>query len=109
MVVRSSRFVWLGCATLLMIPAAVGWLMYIGNGVAYGALVGLRGRERALTELGSRAEHALILGAICQGVAVAMGSWILLPPRYSATARVMVAATLAALADVFTFAALRGI
>jgi hypothetical protein len=83
--------------------------MYVGNGIAYGSLVGLRGRERDLVELGNRAGRGLALAAICEAAAIGICSWALMPLHIPNWARVGVAMFLAAIADLFTFALIRGL
>jgi len=71
-------------------------------------LVGLAGRERALAELGSRAERALVFAVVSEAAAVAIGSWLLMP-RCSTPGRMCVAGVFAAVATLLTFAAVRGL
>ena len=109
MIARPVRFICLSCSALLMLASAIGWVSYLGNGIAYGSLVGLAGREHALAELSSRAERALAFAATCEAVAIGIGSWVLTPCRNPMWARICVAAVFAAIADIFTFAIVRGI
>jgi hypothetical protein len=109
MVARSVRFLCLSCSALLMLASVIGWFSYMGNGIAYRALVGLAGREHDLAELSGRAERALAFGATCEAVAIGIGSWALIPIRNPRWARICFAVVLAATADIFTFAVVRGI
>lgn len=47
--------------------------MYMANGIAYGSLVGLKGRELDMQAMSSRATMAIIVAIVCQ-----MLAWIML-------------------------------
>lgn len=51
---------------MALIASAIFWLMYMGNGIAYGSLVGLKGRESDLQALASRGMVGLAAAAIFQ-------------------------------------------
>lgn len=53
--------------------SAAFWLMYMANGIAYGSLVGLKGRELDMQAMSSRATMAIIVAIVCQ-----MLAWIML-------------------------------
>jgi hypothetical protein len=90
-----------------MAVAAIGWLSFMAQGIAYGSLVGVPGSD--LAKLGRGAERALALAATCEGIAIGIGSWILLPIRSPKLARISIAIVRAAVADWFTLAAIKGI
>jgi hypothetical protein len=90
-----------------MAVAAIGWLSFVAQGIAYGSLVGVRGSD--LAKLGRGAERALTLAATCEAVAIGIGSWILIPIRNPKWARIPIAIVLAAVADLFTLAAIKAI
>ena len=104
---RSIRFLWLCFSALLIAVAAIGWLSLMAQGTAYGSLVGVPGSD--LAKLGRGAERALALAATCEAVAIGIGSWILIPIRSPKWARISIAVVLAAVADLFTLAAIKGI
>jgi len=110
MTVRSIRIVWLCRAALLLVSAAIGWLMYMAQWRRLWCVGWLAGRERAVVaELGSRTERALVFAVVAEAAAVAIGCWILMPPRFSLTARMCVAGLFAAASPLFIFAAVRGL
>lgn len=51
---------------LLAFSSDLLWLMYVANGIAYGSIVGLPGRERDLKTFGFRAEVFLITAILGQ-------------------------------------------
>ena len=103
---RSARFLSLCCCLLLIAVAAAGWLTFVGHGIAYGDLVGAPGSDRALADVGRRAQRGLVLGASCEAVAIALGSWVLVPLRNPIWARIVIAFVLALFADLLTFFAI---
>lgn len=56
-----------------LIASAIFWLMYMGNGIAYGSLVGLKGRESDLQALASRGMIGLAAAVIFQ-----IAAWVAL-------------------------------
>lgn len=109
MAARSLRFLTLCCPGILSLVAAVGWLGFMGNGLAYGDLVGIPGPEQALAELGGCAERALALVATCEAIAIGIGSSVLMPLRNPRWARIWIAIVLTAIADLFTLVAIKGV
>jgi hypothetical protein len=105
---RSVRILWLCFSALLIAVAAIGWLSFMAQGIAYGSLVGVPGRGRDLAELGRGAERALGLAATCEAVAIGIGSWIVIPIRNPKWARLSIAIVLAAIVDLFTLAVIKG-
>jgi hypothetical protein len=76
------------CFSSILIPmvaAASGWLISVANGIAYGSLVGLNGRERDVMVFGGRAERELAIAATCEAAAIGIGSLLHNPkwPRAS--------------------------
>jgi len=51
---------------LLTLSSAPLWLMFIANGIAYGSIYGLSGREKDLQTFAFRAETALISAVLVQ-------------------------------------------
>ncbi len=60
-------------STVAVAASAAFWLMYMANGIAYGSLVGLKGREYDMQIMASRGITALIVAVVCQILA-----WIML-------------------------------
>ena len=84
------------------------WAGYMGNGIAYGSLVGLRGREQDLAFLGSRAIRYLEIALCSEGLAVMAVAWVCAGASRPVWLRLCIALGLAAGANAFTYAALRG-
>jgi hypothetical protein len=64
--------------------------MYVGNGIAYGSIVGLKGREADLQNIRTRGTMALVLALVLQGLALlATFSWLPTsePPGWSEVLR----------------------
>jgi hypothetical protein len=57
---------------LLVLSAGVFWFMYLANGIAYGSIVGLHGREADLRTLGVRAETSLAAAVVVQAIGVGL-------------------------------------
>ena len=93
---------------LLFLVAAYSWLSYIAQGVSYGAIVGLPGREHDLVVFGSRAMRALKIAVGSEALAIATISWGF-TARKPVWARLCIAAGLAIVANICTFAAVRGL
>ncbi len=108
MAARSVRFLLLVLSAILIFASAIGWLSFMGFGIAYGDLVGVPGRERDLADLGRNAGRALAFGAICEAVAIGIASWTLVPLD-ARWARMSVAVALAVIADLLTLAVIKGI
>lgn len=56
-----------------VVASAVFWLMYAANGIAYGSLVGLKGREHDMQVMASRGTAAFLIASVFQVV-----SWLAL-------------------------------
>ncbi|MGO8794210.1 MAG: hypothetical protein ACLQLC_05255 [Candidatus Sulfotelmatobacter sp.] len=104
---RGSQFALVGLAGLLLVFAAYFWLSYMAQGIAYGDIVGLPGRERELATLGSRAMRALRIAVVSEALAVATISWVF-TDRKAVWVRLVAAVGLAAAANILTLAAVRG-
>jgi hypothetical protein len=89
-------------AAALLIVAAFAWVNYVSQGIAYGAIVGLKGREKDLADMGSSALRAL-------GLAVALASWALIWGDRSIWARLCIGLAVAVMVDVSTYVLVRGL
>jgi hypothetical protein len=98
----------LSVAGLLLAVAAYSWWSYIAQGISYGAIVGLPGREHDLVLFGSRAMKALRIAVSSEALAIATISWGF-TARKPVWARLCIAAGLAIAANICTFAAVRGL
>lgn len=76
--VKGKKVVFLVFSVILFIAAALAWVSYLGQGIAYGDLVGVTGREKDLTAIGRNAMAALSI-ALFRGD----GRWasVLVPER----------------------------
>jgi hypothetical protein len=52
-----------------VVASAVFWLMYAANGIAYGSLVGLKGRGHDMQVMASRGTTAFVIASVFQVVA----------------------------------------
>ena len=84
---RRRKAILLACATLLLVIAAGAWFSHIAQGIAYGDLLGIPGRERDLAQLASRADTARGIALICEGLAVGIPWRLLLAPAEPKWAR----------------------
>jgi hypothetical protein len=98
----------LSLEALMIVVAALAWLSYVGNGIAYGSIVGLPGRERDLAAFGAHALVSLAVAVVCEAVAVGIALWMFMPEDGPLWARLCFASLLAGIADLLTFAAVRG-
>ena len=98
----------LASAVLLTVCAVAAWGAYMSNGIKYGALVGLPGRESDLATFGGQALRALTLAVICQSLAVVMISWMFTDAERAAWVRLCIGLGWAVAADIFIYATVRG-
>jgi hypothetical protein len=106
---RRNSIALLALAGVLLIIAALAWVDYVSQGIAYGAIVGLKGRERDLADMGSSALRALGLAALSEGLAIGLASWTLTCADRPVWARLCIGLASAAIADVSTYAVVRGL
>ena len=103
------QFALLGSAGILAIVSASAWAGYMGNGIAYGSLVGLHGREQDLALFGSRAIRFLEIALCSEALAVMAVAWVCASASRPVWLRLCIALGLAAGANAFTYAAVRGL
>ena len=96
-------------AAALLIVAAFAWVNYVSQGIAYGAIVGLKGREKDLADMGSSALRALGLAVFSEGLALALASWALIWGDRSIWARLCIGLAVAVMVDVSTYVLVRGL
>ena len=97
----------LGLAGFLALVSAGAWISYMGQGIAYGSIVGLPGREQDLAVFGSRAMTALRIAVVLEALAIATVSWVFTSHK-SVWVRLCIALVFAAVVNIFTFAVVRG-
>lgn len=68
--VSRSRAVVLTVGILMVLSSGVAWFMYMANGIAYGSIVGLRGRDADLNTFRFRAEAFLASAALLQAIGI---------------------------------------
>ena|SRR5579863_7361670 len=106
---RRNSAVLLMLAGVLLIVSALAWASYVGHGITYGAIVGLKGREKDLAEIGSSALRALGLATFSEGLAIGLVSWALTGTDRPIWARLCIGLASAAVVDVFTYVVVRGL
>lgn len=98
----------LGMAGLLLCVSADSWVRYIGNGIAYGGLVGLSGYEQELARYGSKAIKFLKIALCSEALAIAVVSWAFIAVRRPRGIRLGIALALAVVGDACTYSVVRG-
>jgi hypothetical protein len=104
---RRRKAIMLACAILFLVIAIEAWFSFIAQGVAYGDLFGVRGREGDLAQLAFHADTALGIALISEGLAVGIAFRLLLAPVEPKWARLPACFVLALLVDFATFAIVR--
>jgi len=107
--VKRKKIILLVSSATLLVAAGLSWLNYLGQGIAYGDLVGVKGREQDLATIGNGAIRSLWIAASCEGLAVGLITWIATDPDGSVGRRLVASFGLALLIDVCTYAVIRGI
>ena len=106
---RGSQIALLALAALLLLVAGYSWLCYVAQGVAYGSIVGLRGREQDLARFGSRAIMFLELAVCTEALAVGAISWVFADGGRPVWLRLSIALGMATVANVGTYVVVRGL
>ena len=106
---RGSQFALLGLAVLLLLVAAYSWFCYVAQGIAYGDLFGIRGREQDLAAMGSRAIRFLGLALCSEALAVGAISWVFADDGRPTWLRLTIALGTATVVNVGTYAVVRGL
>jgi hypothetical protein len=106
---KRNRVAILLLAAGILVIAGFEWLAYVSQGVAYGAIVGVRGREKDLAEMGSIGLRALGLAALFQGLAIGLASWAFTGDGRPVWARLCIGLVSAAIADISTYVLMRGL
>ena len=66
----------LGIRSTSGLVSAYSWLSDMGQGIAYGSIVGLPGREDDLAKFGSRALTALTIAGFSEALAIGAVAWV---------------------------------
>ena len=106
---RRQKAIVATCAVLLLLAAGWGWLSYLAQASAYGAIYGLRGREGDLIELAFGARVALLIALICEGLAIGSIFRLILAPVEPRWGRLPASILLALLVDFATFVTVRAL
>jgi hypothetical protein len=104
---RGLKLALLGLTGFWALVSAGERIRYMGQGIAYGGIVGLPGREQDLAVFGSRAMTALRIAVVLEALAIATVSWVFTSHK-SVWVRLCIALVFAAVVNIFTFAVVRG-
>ena len=102
-----SKALLLSCSGLLIAVAGYAWFSYVAQGIAYGAILGLKGRGADIAFLKLHVLRALGTALGCEGLAVGLGSWVLLAKSSEVWLRLLMAVALGGVADFFTYAIIK--
>lgn len=105
---KGRRIILVVFSAMLLIVAALAWVSYVGQGIAYGDLFGVSGREADLAELGRRALRSLWIAASLEALAVGLITWVVSDPDRSVWGRLVISSGVALFVDVCTYAVVRG-
>jgi hypothetical protein len=94
---------------VLFAIAGLAWFSYMAQGIAYGDLYGVRGREMDLAQFGAHAIRALDIAVCSEALAVGIVSWVLIATTAPSWLRLSIGLTLAIVATFFTYAITRGL
>ena len=98
---------------LLVVGSTPLWLMYVANGIAYGSIVGLPGRDTDLRTFGFRAEAFLMAAILVQtiGIGLVARNFILRLPTVaeSIALRLSLPLIIGLLSAAFVFVIIRGL
>jgi hypothetical protein len=75
MSVSRSRAVLWTVAGILALISGYGWLSYFTNGLAYGDVLGLKGREKDIAMFGAKSIRSLFVAVAAEGFAVGAITW----------------------------------
>jgi len=92
----------------LLVIAAYSWLCYVAQGIAYGDLFGIRGRENDLAAMASRGTRCVQIALLSEALAITGIAWFFSAEVRPFWQRLCFCMILAAVADVFTFTLIRG-
>lgn len=109
MSIRAFRYAFLVFSAALTLGSTLAWFSYVANGIAYGSIKGLPGRERDLARFGAQASRALAAAASFEAIAVGIGAWYLFPRLEPTWVWLSFALALAAAADFLTFVLIHGL
>jgi len=105
---RTWIFVFWCLSAFLLLAAIYFWFCYVAQGIAYGDLFGIRGREKDLAAMASRAREFLRVALLLEALAVAMLAWLFSKSVEPLWQRFCFSVVLASVVDFFTYAILRG-
>jgi len=105
---RTSRFAVVLLSTVFLVAAGYSWFAYVGQGIAYGDLFGVPGREADLAVMARRAREFLAAAILFEAMTVAMIAWFLSENVKPVWQRLCLSVILACVVDFFTYAVVRG-
>ena len=103
-----ARIILVVFSVMLLIFAALAWLSYVGQGIAYGDLFGVKGREADIAELGRGAMRSLWVAVSCEALAVGLIMWVVSDPDRPLVGRLVITSGVAVFVDICTYVVVRG-
>ena len=102
------RFALRGLPAVFLLAAIYFWFSYVAQGIAYGDLFGVAGREGDLRVMAKNAREFLGIALFFEALAVAMIAWFLSDDVKPVWQRSCFSVGLALVLDFFTYAVVRG-
>jgi hypothetical protein len=94
--------------TFILLGAIYFWFCYVAQGIAYGDLFGIAGREGDLAVIASHAREFLGIALFFEALAVAMIAWFCTRDVQSLWQRLCFCVVLSLVLDFCTYAVIRG-
>jgi hypothetical protein len=108
MVIRGLRTALWIAPGLLVLISILTWLSYVGNGMAYGGVLGLPSREKDAVVFGAKAFRALIVALAAEGLAVSLVTWDIARVQMAKWVSLAIATGVSAFLTALTFILVRG-
>jgi hypothetical protein len=93
----------------LFVIAGLEWFSYMAQGIAYGDLYGVRGREMDLAYMAAHAVRALKIAVCSEALAVGIVSWALIATSAPIWVRLSIGLILAVVVTFLTYMTVRGL
>ena len=105
----TSKVVLLILAAVLFVIAGLEWFRYMAQGIAYGDLYGVRGREQDLAQMAAQAMRDLKIAVCSEGLAVVIVSWTFIATAAPRWLRLSIGLVLALVATFLSYGLVRGL
>jgi hypothetical protein len=105
---KSRSLLWVGCVVFAVV-AVCAWRVYLGNGLAYSDILALFGRDQSIAASGFRMMVALAVALGTEGFVAGAIIWAFWGNRDSTMDRLGRVLFVAAIVDVASYAAARGL